>query len=194
MNYPLEISMSLGKILIIDDEVANNESLQGILEDVNYSVSCAINTEEARLLISENEYDLVMMDVWMPGQDGISFLEELQLKGFSTPIIMMSGHAQHNDIVRSMKLGAIDFLQKPPHDLLSIVREAMSGKTGSSHTSNDSADFNLTIKEARNNFERRYFCYLLENNQHNIARVAEKAGLERTTLYRKLKDLGIDKP
>ena len=186
--------MSLGKILIIDDEVANNESLQGILEDVNYSVSCAVNTEEARLLISENEYDLVMMDVWMPGQDGISFLEELQLKGFSTPIIMMSGHAQHNDIVRSMKLGAIDFLQKPPHDLLSIVREAMSGKTESSHNSNESADFNLTIKEARNNFERRYFNYHLENNQHNIARVAEKAGLERTTLYRKLKDLGIDKP
>ena len=190
--------MSLGKILIIDDEVANNESLQGILEDVNYSVSCAINTEEARLLISENEYDLVMMDVWMPGQDGISFLEELRLNGFSTPIIMMSGHAQHNDIVRSMKLGAIDFLQKPPHDLLSIVREAMSVKTGSSHNSNDSSndsiDFNLTIKEARNNFERRYFNYHLENNQHNIARVAEKAGLERTTLYRKLKDLGIDKP
>jgi len=51
----------------------------------------------------------------------------------------------------------------------------------------------LTIKEARNNFERRYFNYHLENNQHNIARVAEKAGLERTTLYRKLKDLGIDK-
>ena len=57
--------MSLGKILIIDDEVANNESLQGILEDVNYSVSCAVNTEEARLLISDNEYDLVMMDVWI---------------------------------------------------------------------------------------------------------------------------------
>ena len=186
--------MSLGNILIIDDEVANNDSLQGILEDVNYSVSCALNTEEARLLISENKYDLVMMDVWMPGQDGISFLEELQFKGFSTPIIMMSGHAQHNDIVRSMKLGAIDLLQKPPHDLLSIVREAMSGKTGSSHNLNESSDFNLTIKEARNNFERKYFNYHLENNQHNIARVAEKAGIERTTLYRKLKDLGIDKP
>ena len=93
-----------------------------------------------------------------------------------------------------MKLGAIDFLQKPPHDLLSIVREAMSGKTETSHNSNDTSDFNLTIKEARNNFERRYLNYHLENNQHNIARVAEKAGLERTTLYRKLKDLGIDKP
>jgi len=185
--------MSLGNILIIDDETTNNESLQGILEDVNYSVSCAVNTEEARYLIANNEYDLVMMDVWMPGQDGISFLEELKVKGFSTPIIMMSGHAQHNDIVRSMKLGAIDFLQKPPHDLLSIVRDAMSGKTEINHHSYNTSDFDLPIKEARNNFERIYFNYHLENNQHNIAKVAEKAGLERTTLYRKLKDLGIDK-
>ena len=185
--------MSLGNILIIDDEVANNESLQGILEDVNYSVSCASNTEEARDLINDKEFDLVMMDVWMPGQDGISFLEELHSKSFTTPVIMMSGHAQHNDIVRSMKLGAIDFLQKPPHDLLSIVREAMSGKTEKVNNSINNTDFNLPIKEARNNFERRYFHYHLENNQHNIARVAEKAGLERTTLYRKLKDLGIDK-
>ena len=185
--------MSLGNILIIDDEVANNESLQGILEDVNYSVSCALNTEEARLLISENEYDLIMMDVWMPGQDGISFLEELNFKGFATPVIMMSGHAQHNDIISSMKLGAIDFLKKPPHNLLSIVREAMSDKSDSDYNSTYSVDFNLTIKEARSNFERRYFNYHLENNNHNIAKVAEKAGLERTTLYRKLKDLGIDK-
>jgi len=184
--------MSLGKILIIDDEVANNESLKGILEDVNYSVSCALNTEDARLLLADNIFDLVIMDVWMPGQDGISFLEELQAKGFPTPIIMMSGHAQHNDIVRSMKLGAVDFLQKPPHDLLSIVREAMSSSP-ENNISDNIDDYSLPIKEARNKFEKRYFKYHLENNQHNIARVAEKAGLERTTLYRKLKDLGIDK-
>ena len=71
-----------------------------------------------------------------------------------------------------------------------------AGQVGTSlakFLSRDKAN-DLTIKEARNNFERRYFSYHLENNQHNIARVAEKAGLERTTLYRKLKDLGIDKP
>ena len=192
MNYLREIRMSLGKILIIDDEVANNESLKGILEDINYSVSCALNTEDARLLLADNIFDLVIMDVWMPGQDGISFLEELQAKGFPTPIIMMSGHAQHNDIVRSMKLGAVDFLQKPPHDLLSIVREAMSSSP-ENNISDNIDDYSLPIKEARNKFEKRYFNYHLENNQHNIARVAEKAGLERTTLYRKLKDLGIDK-
>ena len=192
MNYLWEISMSLGNILIIDDEVTNNESLQGMLEDVSYSVSCALDTNEARSLIKDNEFDLIMMDVWMPGQDGISFLEELKAKGLTTPIIMMSGHAQHNDIIRSMKLGAIDFLKKPPIDLLSIVREAMADKI-EKNDNFDTNDFNLPIKEARNNFERRYFNYHLENNQHNIARVAEKAGLERTTLYRKLKDLGIDK-
>ena len=54
-------------------------------------------------------------------------------------------------------------------------------------------DFSLKLKEARNIFERQYLLYHLKLNDNNVAIVAEKAGLERTTLYRKLKDLGIDK-
>ena len=54
-------------------------------------------------------------------------------------------------------------------------------------------DFSLKLKEARNIFERQYLLHHLSLNDNNIAIVAEKAGLERTTLYRKLKDLGIDK-
>ncbi len=54
-------------------------------------------------------------------------------------------------------------------------------------------DFSLRLKEARNLFERQYLLHHLELNDNNVAIVAEKAGLERTTLYRKLKDLGIDK-
>jgi len=185
---------SFGKILIIDDEKDNTEIIKDILEDVNYETILARSASEAKVFVATHTFDLVLMDVWMPGQDGISLLEELISEGFETPIVMMSGHAEPSDIVRAMKLGAIDFLKKPLHDFLPILRNIMT------HTEPEESDqkvsginFSLRLKEARNLFERQYLLHHLELNDNNIAVVAEKAGLERTTLYRKLKDLGIDK-
>jgi DNA-binding NtrC family response regulator len=93
-----------------------------------------------------------------------------------------------------MKLGAIDFLKKPLHDFLPILRNIMTRPDPEESSQEVSGiDFSLRLKEARNLFERQYLLHHLELNDNNIAIVAEKAGLERTTLYRKLKDLGIDK-
>ena len=134
------------------------------------------------------------MDVWMPGQDGISLLSEWYSEGFSTPIVMMSGHAEPSDIVKAMKLGATDFLKKPLHDFLPILRNIMTRSLPEKSTQQVSGiDYSLKLKEARNIFESQYLLHHLEVNDNNIAIVAEIAGLERTTLYRKLKDLGIDK-
>ena len=184
----------IGKILIIDDESINAETMMDTLEDVNYSVSLAANAAEAKTIIKTQTFDLVMMDVWMPGQDGMSLLEEWINEGFCTPIVMMSGHAEHKDVVKAIKLGAVDFLKKPLHDILPSVRKILSEQS----VQNDEGvisgiDFNAPLKTARNIFERQYFSHHLEQNNHNIAKVASLAGLERTTLYRKLKDLGIDK-
>ena len=93
-----------------------------------------------------------------------------------------------------MKLGAVDFLKKPLHDFLPILRNIMTRQDPEESNQKVSGiDFSLKLKEARNLFERQYLLHHLELNDNNIATVAEKAGLERTTLYRKLKDLGIDK-
>ena len=99
----------LGRILIIDDEKENTEIIKDILEDVNYHAVIASGATEAKAMIVANEFDLVLMDVWMPGQDGMSLLDEWISDGFDTPIVMMSGHAEPSDIVRALKLGAIDF-------------------------------------------------------------------------------------
>ncbi len=130
----------------------------------------------------------------MPVQDGMSLLEEWIIDGFDTPIVMMSGHAEPSDIVRALKLGAVDFLKKPLHDFLPIVRNILKPQKQSVSSQEVSGiDYSLKLKEARNLFERQYLLHHLSLNNNNIATVAEKAGLERTTLYRKLKDLGIDK-
>ena len=185
---------TFGKILIIDDEKDNTEIIKDILEDVNYTTVLARSAIEAKAIIAVNSFDLILMDVWMPGQDGISLLSEWHSEGISTPIVMMSGHAEPSDIVKAMKLGATDFLKKPLHDFLPILRNIMTRKEPEKSTQQVSGiDYSLKLKEARNIFESQYLLHHLEVNDNNIAIVAEIAGLERTTLYRKLKDLGIDK-
>jgi len=185
---------TFGKILIIDDEKDNTEIIKDILEDVNYTTVLARTAIEAKAIVAVNSFDLILMDVWMPGQDGISLLSEWYSEGFSTPIVMMSGHAEPSDIVKAMKLGATDFLKKPLHDFLPILRNIMTRSLPEKSTQQVSGiDYSLKLKEARNIFESQYLLHHLEVNDNNIATVAEIAGLERTTLYRKLKDLGIDK-
>jgi DNA-binding NtrC family response regulator len=185
---------TFGKILIIDDEKDNTEIIKDILEDVNYTTVLARSAIEAKTIVAENSFDLILLDVWMPGQDGISLLSEWYSEGISTPIVMMSGHAEPSDIVKAMKLGATDFLKKPLHDFLPIFRNIMTRSLPEKSTQQVSGiDYSLKLKEARNIFESQYLLHHLEVNDNNIAIVAEIAGLERTTLYRKLKDLGIDK-
>ncbi|MDP6974134.1 MAG: response regulator [Gammaproteobacteria bacterium] len=184
----------LGRILIIDDEKQNNEIIKDILEDVNYWIVLASSANEAKTIVAVEDFDLVLLDVWMPGQDGMSLLEEWIIDGFDTPIVMMSGHAEPSDIVKALKLGAVDFLKKPLHDFLPIVRNILKPREQTESSQEVSGiDYSLKLKEARSLFERQYLLHHLSLNDNNIASVAEKAGLERTTLYRKLKDLGIDK-
>ena len=185
---------TFGNILIIDDEKDNTEIIKDILEDVNYSTMLARSAAEAKVILAANHFDLILMDVWMPGQDGISLLAEWHSGGFDTPVVMMSGHAEPSDIVKAMKLGAVDFLKKPLHDFLPILRNIMTSDEPDVEIQHVSGiDYSLKLKEARNIFESQYLLHHLAANDNNIAVVAEIAGLERTTLYRKLKDLGIDK-
>ena len=185
---------TFGKILIIDDEKDNTEIIKDILEDVNYSTMLARSAAEAKVVLAANHFDLILMDVWMPGQDGISLLSEWHSEGLYTPVVMMSGHAEPSDIVKAMKLGAVDFLKKPLHDFLPILRNIMTSDEPEPEIQHVSGiNYSLKLKEARNIFESQYLLHHLADNDNNIAVVAEIAGLERTTLYRKLKDLGIDK-
>ena len=185
---------TFGNILIIDDEKDNTEIIKDILEDVNYSTMLARSAAEAKVILAANHFDLILMDVWMPGQDGISLLSEWHSEGFDTPVVMMSSHAEPSDIVKAMKLGAVDFLKKPLHDFLPILRNIMTSDEPEPEIQHVSGiNYSLKLKEARNIFESQYLLHHLAANDNNIAIVAEIAGLERTTLYRKLKDLGIDK-
>jgi len=161
---------TFGKILIIDDEKDNTEIIKDILEDVSYSTMLAKSAAEAKAILSANDFDLILMDVWMPGQDGISLLSEWHSEGFNTPVVMMSGHAEPSDIVRAMKLGAVDFLKKPLHDFLPILRNIMTREEPEQAVQHVSGiDYSLKLKEARNIFESQYLLHHLSANDNNIA-------------------------
>lgn len=100
-------------ILIVDDEQSIQTSLAGILQDEGYQTSRASDGETALKLIEEEAPDLVLLDIWMPGMDGISVLKKIRAPGESMQVIMMSGHATIETAVTATKLGAHDFIEKP---------------------------------------------------------------------------------
>ncbi len=104
--------MPTGIALIVDDEAGVRESLSGILEDEGYEIITASSGEDAIELLRENSPDIIFLDVWLPGMDGLeTFLRIRDI--IDIPIIMISGHANIETAVMAIKLGAYDFLQKP---------------------------------------------------------------------------------
>ncbi len=100
-------------ILIVDDEESIRFSLKGGLEDEGYHTLLAANGEEAVQVIERNEIDLILLDIWMPGKDGLQILEELNKSGYRIPVIIMTGHGSIDTDVRATRLGALDFIEKP---------------------------------------------------------------------------------
>jgi two-component system nitrogen regulation response regulator NtrX len=100
-------------ILVVDDEKDIRTSLAGILEDEGYLVITAASGLEALETAREDLPDLVLLDIWMPGMDGLETLERLKTLFPYITVIMISGHGTIETAVRATKLGAFDFIEKP---------------------------------------------------------------------------------
>ncbi|MBM4135870.1 MAG: sigma-54-dependent Fis family transcriptional regulator [Nitrospira sp.] len=111
-------------VLVVDDEEGIRESLSGILEDEGYEVLTSSSGEEAIGVIKEQSPDLILLDIWLPGMDGIQTLEEIKTIKPELPVIMISGHGNIEIAVKSTRIGAYDFLEKP----LSLERVLISVK------------------------------------------------------------------
>lgn len=231
----------MANILVVDDELGIRDLLFEILHDEGHTVVLAENAQAARQCRQANssEFDLVLLDVWMPDTDGVTLLKEWIANGQLTmPVIMMSGHGTIDTAVEATKIGAHDFLEKPIalKKLLKSVGEGLERNSrqramrsampeeaanrlmglapeiqpvAANHSSppaethhlaangivlgDDEQRFclDLPLREARDVFEKAYFEFHLQREDGSMTRVAEKTGLERTHLYRKLKQLGV---
>jgi len=100
-------------ILIVDDEESIRQSLSGILMDEGFEVLTAGSGEEAIRLAEEEMPNLILLDIWLPGMDGIEALKYIKTEFPAIPVIMMSGHGTIETAVKATKLGAFDFIEKP---------------------------------------------------------------------------------
>jgi len=207
--------MASKQILVVDDEIGIRELLSEILFDEGYQVHLAENAAQARAFRNEREPALVLLDIWMPDTDGVALLREWVEQDLLTmPVVMMSGHGTIETAVEATRIGAVDFLEKPIalQKLLSTIAKAIregapklpeqpAGECGQAITleidgqaQQFSLPLDLPLREAREYFDALYLDYHLRKEAGNVTRVAEKVGVERTHLYRKLKQLGIKFP
>src|SRR5215468_11091585 len=100
-------------VLIVDDEEGIRRSLAGVLEDEGMSVETVASGEECLEYFEQRPFSCVLLDVWLPGIDGIETLERLKTAFPDTAVIMISGHGNIETAVRATRLGALDFIEKP---------------------------------------------------------------------------------
>jgi two-component system nitrogen regulation response regulator NtrX len=119
--------MSHEEILVVDDEKNIRSSLEGILKDEGYRVRGVPTGEDLLKQIGQAAPDLVILDVWLPGMDGLQALEEVKRLHPELPVVMISGHSTVETAVRATKLGAYDFIEKPLslEKTLLVVRNAL---------------------------------------------------------------------
>jgi len=100
-------------VLVVDDQESIRKSLKGILSDEGYRVDVASDGAEAMKRVEDETPDVVLLDVWMPGADGIEVLQQLRKFRPELPVVLISGHGTIETAVRATKLGAYDFIEKP---------------------------------------------------------------------------------
>ena len=118
------------KVLVVDDEEDFRETIVNRLLDRNLEVMGVESGLKALQVIEEQDFDVVVMDVRMPGMDGIEALKELKKKKPLIEVIMLTGHASVESGIQGMQLGAFDYVMKPValDELLEKVRQAYDRK------------------------------------------------------------------
>lgn len=115
-------------ILVVDDECGIRQSLKGVLEDEGFDVETAASGEDCLKHLEARSYGCILLDVWLPGMDGLETLQRIRDFYPETAIIMISGHANIETAVKATKMGALDFIEKPLHleKTIQTVRLALS--------------------------------------------------------------------
>jgi two-component system, NtrC family, nitrogen regulation response regulator NtrX len=133
--------MSREEILIVDDEKNIRSSLEGILKDEGYRVRGVPTGEDLLKQVAQGVPDLVILDVWLPGMDGLQTLEEVKRVHPELPVIMISGHSTVETAVKATRLGAYDFIEKP----LSLEKTILAVRNALEHQRLEQE--NLTLRQ-----------------------------------------------
>src|SRR6201990_1885527 len=103
----------MDSILIVDDERGIRDTLRAVLEDEGFVADAVSTGEDCLKALDKRSYGCILLDVWLPGIDGLETLKQLREAGSDAAVIIISGHGNIETAVRATKLGAFDFIEKP---------------------------------------------------------------------------------
>lgn len=184
------------RVLLVDDDLDFLAANTRFLRLNNYTVEVANNADAGLDRLEQESVDVILTDLRMPDKDGIEFAREARTRQPLTPILFFSGFARVPDVVEAMKLGAVDFLEKPvdPDELLrrlADVRDRYRGTVALQRVAFDFSDSNAPFKQRVLAYEK----YLIEaaflQHKGSVADVLESLKLNRRTLNEKMSRLGI---
>jgi len=186
----------MANILVVDDELGIRDLLSEILNDEGHSVELAENAAQARAARQRARPDLVLLDIWMPDTDGVTLLKAVDqalakpaapARATASAVAMPAAAAvQAAHAVGVAQAGDVGVMQAAiPAAMMAMPMEA-------GPQPRQIFGLDKPLREARDEFEKCYFEFHLSKEGGSMTRVAEKTGLERTHLYRKLKQLGVD--
>jgi two-component system nitrogen regulation response regulator NtrX len=103
----------MDSILIVDDERGIRDTLRAVMEDEGFVADAVASGEECLKALGKRAYGCILLDVWLPGIDGLETLQQLRAAGSEAAVVIISGHGNIETAVRATKLGAFDFIEKP---------------------------------------------------------------------------------
>ncbi len=148
--------MSQARILVVDDDKNIRRTVSMALESLNYFVHTAFDGKDAMVQLTGDRYDLIITDLKMPGMNGMELLEQAIAKYPEIKIVLISAHGTVDNAVDAMKLGAVDFLQKPftPKELRNLVHNVLETESAEAEST---SEYKAILKAARNFARKRDF-------------------------------------
>src|SRR5687767_15710965 len=118
-------------ILVVDDEPGVRSSISGVLQDEGFDVDTASSGEECLEKANGAAFDVIVLDIWLPGLDGLTTLQRLRERQIDAQVVIISGHGNIESAVRAIKMGAFDFVEKPLslEKTVLVVRNALRQRT-----------------------------------------------------------------
>jgi DNA-binding NtrC family response regulator len=181
------------QVLVVEDEPRLRELLLEVIPDMGFGVTAARSAEEAGRIMQQNPHDIILLDLQLPGMNGMEFFEQLRGRWPRTQVIVATGFGNLETARRAIRLDVVDFLTKPCHlrDLevaLERARRRIIAREPSSLVMPDapSAAVNhpaATLRES----ERELILAALARNEGNRSATAAQLGISRRTLYYRLR-------
>jgi two-component system, NtrC family, response regulator HydG len=165
MTVPQTYSAGLkGRILIVDDELVVRDSLQKWFDSEGYDAGAVSSGREALFAVQQKQYDLVLLDIKMPGMDGMELQKKLREVDSDLTVVIMTGYASVETAVEALKMGAYDYITKPvdPDELVHLVSNALGHKR-----------YKRELERLRENLQEIYPDTKLIGNSPGIRRVLE---------------------